>query len=165
MTVEIIGRACVVPGAGNPEELFDLLKNRRCTVTEIPHDRWDHARYWHPQIGTAGKTYTFAAGVIGDLYAFDANVFGMSQREAMHLDPQQRLVLELAWRALEDASIDHASIRGENIGVYVGASSLDHANLLSEDPAAGGPYFMSGNTLSVVSNRVSHIFGLRGPKI
>ncbi|AZN72526.1 SDR family NAD(P)-dependent oxidoreductase [Georhizobium profundi] len=165
MTVEIIGRACVVPGAGNPEELFDLLKNRRCTVTEIPHDRWDHARYWHPQIGTAGKTYTFAAGVIGDLYAFDANVFGMSQREAMHLDPQQRLVLELAWRALEDASIDHASIRGENIGVYVGASSLDHANLLSEDPAAGGPYFMSGNTLSVVSNRVSHIFGLRGPSL
>ncbi len=165
MNVEIIGRACITPGAHSPEALFALLKARQCAVTTIPEDRWDQARYWHPVIGTTGKTYTFAAGVIDNFYAFDPAVFGMSHREAMYLDPQQRLVLELTWRALEDANIDHASVRGENVGVYVGASSLDHANLMAEDPAAAGPYFMSGNTLSVVSNRISHIFGLSGPSL
>jgi acyl transferase domain-containing protein/acyl carrier protein len=165
MNVEIIGRACITPGAQSPEALFALLKARQCAVTAIPEDRWDQARYWHPVIGTTGKTYTFAAGVIDNFYAFDPAVFGMSHREAMYLDPQQRLVLELTWRALEDANIDHASVRGENVGVYVGASSLDHANLMAEDPAAAGPYFMSGNTLSVVSNRISHIFGLSGPSL
>lgn len=165
MNVEIVGRACVAPGAGNPQQLFDLLRDRRCSVTRVPLDRWDHARYWHPKTGVAGKTYTFAAGVLDDIYAFDPTVFGMSQREAQFLDPQQRLMLELTWRALEDANMDHAAIRGREIGVYVGASSLDHANLVVEDPAAAGPYFMSGNTLSVVSNRVSHVFGLRGPSM
>jgi phthiocerol/phenolphthiocerol synthesis type-I polyketide synthase C len=131
MNVEIVGRACVAPGAGSPQELFDLLRDRRCTVTEVPRDRWDHARYWHPETGVAGKTYTFAAGVIGDIYAFDPAVFGMSHREAQYLDPQQRLVLELTWRALEDANIDNAAIRGAEIGVYIGASSLDHANLVA----------------------------------
>ena len=112
MNVEIVGRACVVPGADGPYGLFELLRDRRCAVTEVPRERWDHARYWHPETGVPGKTYTFAAGVIDNIYAFDPTVFGMSQREAQFLDPQQRLMLELTWRALEDANIDHASIRG-----------------------------------------------------
>ncbi|SEL45448.1 Acyl transferase domain-containing protein [Xaviernesmea oryzae] len=134
-------------------------------MTQIPAGRWDLARFWHPVMGNAGKTYSFAAGVIDGIYEFDPAVFGMSQREAMYMDPQQRVLLQLAWRALEDANIPAASLRGENVGVYVGASSLDHANLTVEDPAAAGPYFMTGNTLSVVSNRISHIFGLSGPSM
>ncbi len=136
-----------------------------CTVSRVPEDRWDLARFWHPSIGTQGKTYTFAAGVLDRIYDFDPAVFGMSQREAMYMDPQQRVLLQLAWRALEDANISVASLHGENVGVYVGASSLDHANLTVEDPAAAGPYFMTGNTLSIVSNRISHVFGLSGPSM
>lgn len=116
-------------------------------------------------MGTQGKTYSFAAGVLDQLYDFDPAVFGMSQREAMYMDPQQRVLLQLAWRALEDANISSTSLQGENVGVYIGASSLDHANLTVEDPAAAGPYFMTGNTLSIVSNRISHIFGLSGPSM
>lgn len=116
-------------------------------------------------MGTQGKTYSFAAGVLDQLYDFDPAVFGMSQREAMYMDPQQRVLLQLAWRALEDANISATSLQGENVGVYIGASSLDHANLTVEDPAAAGPYFMTGNTLSIVSNRISHIFGLSGPSM
>lgn len=136
-----------------------------CTVSRVPADRWDLARFWHPAMGTQGKTYTFAAGVLDQIYDFDPAVFGMSQREAMYMDPQQRVLLQLAWRALEDANISIASLHGENVGVYVGASSLDHANLTVEDPAAAGPYFMTGNTLSIVSNRISHVFGLSGPSM
>ncbi len=145
--------------------MFKLLRQGKCTVTSIPSDRWDVARFWHPVMGTQGKTYSFAAGVLDQLYDFDPAVFGMSQREAMYMDPQQRVLLQLAWRALEDANISTTSLTGENVGVYIGASSLDHANLTVEDPAAAGPYFMTGNTLSIVSNRISHIFGLSGPSM
>ncbi len=165
MTVEIIGRACLAPGANSPQALFRILRQGKCTVTRIPSDRWDLARFWHPVIGNPGKTYSFAAGVLDSIYDFDPAAFGMSQREAMHMDPQQRVLLQLAWRALEDANIAIPSLHGENVGVYIGASSLDHANLTVEDPAAAGPYFMTGNTLSIVSNRISHIFGLSGPSM
>ncbi|MCV9962677.1 SDR family NAD(P)-dependent oxidoreductase [Pararhizobium sp. BT-229] len=165
MTVEIIGRACLAPGANSPQALFRVLRQGKCTVTRIPSDRWDLARFWHPVIGNQGKTYSFAAGVLDSIYDFDPAAFGMSQREAMYMDPQQRVLLQLAWRALEDANISIPSLHGENVGVYIGASSLDHANLTVEDPAAAGPYFMTGNTLSIVSNRISHIFGLSGPSM
>jgi acyl transferase domain-containing protein/NADPH:quinone reductase-like Zn-dependent oxidoreductase/acyl carrier protein/short-subunit dehydrogenase len=165
MTVEIIGRACVAPGADSPQALFRLLRQGKSAVTRIPPDRWDLARFWHPAQGTPGKTYTFAAGVLDSIYNFDPAAFGMSQREAQHMDPQQRVLLQLAWRALEDANISIPSLQGENVGVYIGASSLDHANLTVQDPAAAGPYFMTGNTLSIVSNRISHIFGLSGPSM
>ncbi|WLR93289.1 SDR family NAD(P)-dependent oxidoreductase [Shinella zoogloeoides] len=164
MTVEIIGYAAVAPGAGSASQLFDLLRRGECAVTEVPADRWDRSRFWHP-VGSAGKTYTFAAGVVDDIDTFDARIFGLSRREAMAMDPQQRLLLSVTWRALEDANLSISSLQKEAIGVYIGASSLDGANLSTEDPAAGGPYFMTGNTLSIVANRISHIFGLSGPSL
>ncbi|MDX3928628.1 MAG: type I polyketide synthase [Shinella sp.] len=165
MTVEVIGYASVAPGASSAAELFRLLREGICSVGEIPAERWDLARFWHPEQGVSGKTYTFAAGVVDDIYAFDPVVFGLSRREAMAMDPQQRLLLSVTWRALEDASVPLSSLRDETVGVYVGASSLDSANLSAEDAAAGGPYFMTGNTLSIVANRISHIFGLSGPSL
>lgn len=165
MTVEIIGYASVAPGARSAGELFERLRAGECTVSEIPRDRWDRARFWHPSQGVEGKTYTFAAGVVDGVNDFDHGVFGLSRREAMAMDPQQRLLLTVTWRALEDASLPIELLREEVVGVYVGASSLDSANLSSEDPASGGPYFMTGNTLSIVANRISHIFGLNGPSL
>ncbi|MCL6707701.1 SDR family NAD(P)-dependent oxidoreductase [Pseudomonas sp. R2.Fl] len=165
MSVEIIGRACAAPGANSPEELFEIMLARRCMISEIPRDRWDLARYWHPEMGVPGKYYTYAAGILDGLDRFDPSLFGMSKREALYMDPQQRVLLELTWRALEDANIPASSLLGANVAVYVGASSLDHGNLSVEDPAAPGPHFMTGNTLSIVSNRISHIFGLNGPSL
>ncbi len=79
------------------------------------------------------------------------------------MDPQQRLLLEVVWSALEDCGIAPSALAGCNVGVYVGASSLDYGNLLTVDPAAIESHFMTGNTLSVLSNRISYIFDLRGP--
>ncbi|TNM65379.1 type I polyketide synthase [Aliirhizobium smilacinae] len=165
MTIEVIGRACVAPGANSIEELQQVLRTGRCTVTQIPADRWELARFWHPSQGTPGKTYTFAAGVIEAVYDFDPAVFGLSQREAMQMDPQQRILLTLVWKALEDANLPVSTLAKERVGVYIGASSLDSGNLSAEDPASGSPYFMTGNTLSIVSNRISHVFGLNGPSM
>ncbi len=165
MTIDIIGRACVAPGAKSIKELQKILSAGRCTVTEIPGDRWDLARFWHPAQGVPGKTYTYAAGVIDGVYDFDPSLFGLSQREAMQMDPQQRVLLMLVWQALEDASLAPSTLANERVGVYIGASSLESGNLSSEDPASGSPYFMTGNTLSIVSNRISHVFGLNGPSM
>ena len=165
MTIEVIGRACIAPGANSVEELQQVLRTGRCTVTQIPADRWELARFWHPTQGTPGKTYTFAAGVIEAVYDFDPVVFGLSQREAMQMDPQQRILLTLVWKALEDANLPVSTLAKERVGVYIGASSLDSGNLSAEDPASGSPYFMTGNTLSIVSNRISHVFGLNGPSM
>jgi acyl transferase domain-containing protein/NADPH:quinone reductase-like Zn-dependent oxidoreductase/acyl carrier protein len=165
MTVEVIGRACIAPGANSVQELQQVLRTGRCTVTQIPADRWELARFWHPVQGTPGKTYTFAAGVVDAVYDFDPAVFGLSQREAMQMDPQQRILLTLVWKALEDANLPTGTLGSQKVGVYIGASSLDSGNLSAEDPASGSPYFMTGNTLSIVSNRISHVFGLNGPSM
>ncbi|KIP97611.1 beta-ketoacyl synthase [Agrobacterium tumefaciens] len=165
MTVEILGRACVAPSAQNVEQLFELLRQEICAVSIIPDERWAKARFWHPMRGMPGKAYTFSAGVLADVYDFDPTMFGISAREASYMDPQQRILLQTVWRALEDASVSLAELQRERVGVYIGASSLDNGNLQIEDPASGGPHFMTGNTLSIVSNRISHILGLNGPSM
>ena len=115
--------------------------------------------------GEPGKAYTFAAGVIDDIWGFDASVFCITPREARQMDPQQRLVLQLAWEALEDAGIPASSIAKRNIGVYMGASSMDHGHRQYFDPAATDSYLMTGNTLSLIANRVSYQFDLTGPSL
>ncbi|MGQ2917232.1 type I polyketide synthase [Rhizobium oryzihabitans] len=165
MAVEILGRACVAPSAGSVQELLVLLREEVCAVTSIPSERWNKARFWHPARSVPGKAYTFAAGVVDDVFGFDPALFGLSAREAAYMDPQQRILLQTVWRAIEDAGIDLLQLRQERVGVYVGASSLDSGNLQAEDPASGSPHFMTGNTLSIISNRISHIFGLNGPSM
>jgi phthiocerol/phenolphthiocerol synthesis type-I polyketide synthase C len=161
--IAIVGTACRFPGANNPQQFWDLLSSGRDAVTEIPDERWSKAYYFHPRRGQPGKSYTWAAGVIDDVDRFDAGFFGISPREIRQMDPQQRLLLETVWEALEDAGISSAKLAGTGTGVYVGVSSMDYATLRLGDPASGDAYFMTGMTNSIVANRVSYIFDLRGP--
>ncbi len=161
--IAIVGVACRFPGANNPQQFWDLLSSGRDAVTEIPDERWSKAYYFHPRRGQPGKSYTWAAGVIADVDRFDAGFFGISPREIRQMDPQQRLMLETVWEALEDAGIPSAKLAGSGAGVYVGVSSMDYATLRLGDPASGDAYFMTGMTNSIVANRVSYIFDLRGP--
>ncbi len=101
--------------------------------------------------------------MLGDIWSFDPAAFGISPREAEQMDPQQRLLLELVWEALEDAGIPPSSLAGEEVGVFVGASAQDYGNSKLFDIASGDQYFATGNTLSLISNRISYIFDLRGP--
>lgn len=161
----MIGRACRLPGAGNVDEFWSLLRDGGCAVTRIPEDRWEQAQHEHPRRGEPGKSYTWSAGVLSDIWGFDPAVFGISPREAEQMDPQQRLLLELVWEALEDAQLPPADLAGKEVGVFVGASALDYANLRLFDPAAGDAYFATGNTLSLISNRISYAFDLHGPSL
>ncbi|GLS45765.1 type I polyketide synthase [Methylobacterium brachythecii] len=161
--IAIIGRACRLPGASSVDGLWQLLSEARCAVSTIPADRWPLERYGHPRANERGKSYTWAAGVIDDVWSFDPGVFGISPREAEQMDPQQRLLLELTWEALEDAGLAPSSVAGRDIGVFVGASSLDYGNLRILDTSSGDAYAATGNVLSILSNRISYIYDLKGP--
>lgn len=129
----------------------------------MDQSRWSQRRFFHPRKGEPGKAYTFAAGVIEDVFGFDPTVFNVSPREAEQMDPQQRLALQLVWEAFEEAGIPPSSFAGSDTGVYVGASALDYGARGIFDQSSADPYFMLGNTLSIVSNRVSYAFDLHGP--
>src|SRR5207253_1783009 len=162
MDIAIIGRACRLPGASSADELWNVLTEGRCTVSCIPPDRWPQERLMHPRPKERGRSYTWAAGVLDDIWGFDPAVFGISPREAEQMDPQQRLLLELAWEALEDAGIRPSALAGTETGVFVGGSTLDYGNLRLHDPAGADAYFATGNTLAVLSNRISYAFDLHG---
>ena len=161
--IAIVGRACRLPGASNIAALWDLLSAGRCAVSTIPPDRWPLERFRHPRVTERGRSYTWAAGVLSDIWGFDPGVFGISPREAEQMDPQQRLLLELAFEACEDAGFAPSRLAGTRTGVYVGTSAADYSTIGFHDPSLADGYFATGNALSIVANRLSYIFDLHGP--
>ena len=162
----IIGIGCRFPGGiKSLDELWSVLLNGQDMVTEVPSDRFDKQRYYHPDRKQPARTCTISAGVIPDIKEFDHSFWGMSLKEAEALDPQQRLMLEMTWEAFEDAGIRPSSVAGADVGVFVGAASTDMGLVHSDDLALTGPYSMTGTSLSIISNRISYIFDLKGPSM
>ena len=161
--IAIVGYACRLPSADSPEDFWKVLVDGTCVIGEVSSDRWPTSRFGHPNRAVPGKSYTWAAGQLDDVWGFDPGFFGISPREAVQIDPQQRLLLQVVWESLENAGIPASKIAGEKVGVYVGASSLDYSYRFIFDPAAGDVQLMTGNTLSIISNRISYIYDLRGP--
>src|SRR5579862_1383433 len=126
-SIAIVGWSCRFPGAGSPAKLWKLLMEGRCAISRVPADRFSLQRYGHPRLHERGKSYTWAAGILDDVWDFDPGVFGISPREAEQMDPQQRILLELTWEALEDAGIPPSSLSGSETGVFVGGSQTDYA--------------------------------------
>nr|APZ78832.1 polyketide synthase [Stigmatella aurantiaca Sg a15] len=167
--IAIIGIGCRFPGgARSPRHLWDLLTEGRCAIIEVPKDRWDHRRYYDPDPDKPGKTYVRSGGFLQEsIDVFDAAFFSISPREAATLDPQQRLLAEVAWEGLEDAGIPPDSLAGSQTGVYVGGFMLDsmltHIGQMNREMI--GPHTAVGSTMTVLSNRLSFMFDFRGPSI
>jgi acyl transferase domain-containing protein len=164
-SIAIVGASCRFPGADDLEAFWRLLASGTDAVSEIDPQRWSTRFFYHPDRNEPGKSYTWAAGLISGIDLFEPSFFGISPREAAQMDPQQRVLLELTWHAFEDAGIPTGKISGSNTGVYIGASTTDYSDLRLADPASTDSYFMTGNTLSVIANRISYIFDLRGPSL
>src|SRR5215475_8826453 len=147
----VVGFACRLPGARQSDELWSLLRDNRCSVTRITPDRFSTQNFYHPSQDQKGKSYTFAAGVIDDIWGFDATAFGMSPREAEQVDPQQRHLLEVAHDALSHAGIRASRLSGSDTGVYIGASSADYASRFFADPSVADVHMMTGNSLSIMA--------------
>ena len=164
-SVAIVGASCRFPGAENLDEFWQLLASAGDAVSEIDDRRWSTRFYYHPDRSEPGKSYTWSAGLISGVDLFEPSFFGISPREAAQIDPQQRLLLELAWHAFEDAGIPPSKMSGSATGVYIGASTTDYSDLRIGDPAGADSYFMTGSTLSILANRMSYVFDLRGPSL
>ena len=164
----IIGIGCRFPGdANDPSTFWSLLKNNVDALTEIPSDRWDLRTYYDPEPGKAGKTNVRHGGFIKDISKFDATFFGISPREAARMDPQQRLILEVGYEALEDGGQVLEKLSGSQTGVFVGMSSFDYALIQTgyHDRNAVDVYTNTGGALSIVANRVSYCLNFKGPSV
>jgi acyl transferase domain-containing protein/NAD(P)-dependent dehydrogenase (short-subunit alcohol dehydrogenase family)/acyl carrier protein len=168
-TVAIIGLGCRFPGrAENPAAYWDMLKAGADGIVDIPPDRWNIDTFYDPHPNVTGKMYVRAGGFLRQrIDQFDAQFFGLSPREAAYLDPQQRLLLEVAWEALEDAGLVAERLAGSDTGVYIGGFMLD--NMLAQFSPLNreqiGPHSAVSSTLSILSNRLSYMFDLRGPSV
>src|ERR1700733_13140939 len=162
--IAVIGFSFRLPG-GTDEALWQALLSGRDLVTSVESDRWSQDTLLHPNKTEPGTSYTFAAGSIGDIAGFDAAFFGISPREAEQMDPQQRVLLEMAWETFEQAGIPPSSMRGSRCGVYVGLSSVDYAYRRADDLGAIDATTMTGNASSIAANRISYVFDLHGPSM
>ena len=164
--VAIVGMSIRAPGGVTDAESFArMLWAGTDAITGIPASRWPLDKWFDEGQDTAGKMYTRFGGFIDNVDQFDAEFFGIAPVEAASMDPQQRLVLELAWQALEDAGHAPASLAGTNAGIYLGISNSDYGRALFAHPDLIDPYFSPGNAFSVAAGRVSYVLGLQGPAI
>jgi thioester reductase-like protein len=163
--IAIIGLGCRVPGADSPEAFWQLLRNGVDAISEIPSDRWNLDELYDPQPGKPGKISTRWGGFLDQVDGFDADFFGISPREAERMDPQQRLVLEVTWEALEHAGIVPESLAESQTGVFLGAGNYDYCRMLARDVNQASAYDGTGNALAINANRVSYSLNLRGPSL
>ncbi|MBQ1074917.1 SDR family NAD(P)-dependent oxidoreductase [Micromonospora sp. C31] len=164
--IAIVAMACRFPGgAATPEDFWTFLADGRDGIGPFPTDRgWD-PQVFHPDPDHPGSTYARHGGFLHDAGDFDAGFFGLSPREALATDPQQRLMLEISWEALERAGIDPRTLRGSRTGVYTGVIASDYAPRLGAVPPEVAGFLMPGNASSIVSGRVSYTLGLEGPSL
>lgn len=162
--IAIIAVACRFPGAPDPDAYWDLLAGGVDAIREIPEDRFDIDEFYDPDQQMPGKIYTRSGGYLDSVDSFDPEFFGISPREAVWIDPQQRLMLELAWESLERAGYGPATLRGSRTGVFVGVGANEYSHLLSGDSVENlEAHFITGNALNAIAGRVSFTLGLEGP--
>ncbi len=164
--IAVVGMSCRFPKAPNIRAFWQLLASGSDAITQTPKDRWDESVLYGYDSGSPSKRDHRWGGFLEQVDRFDPLFFGISPKEATQLDPQQRLMLELSWEALEDAGIPPLSLKESRTGVYFGVMWPEYAVLLhNSGPQAFTQHTVLGFLHSFIANRVSYVLGLQGPSV
>jgi|GEM_PF-375899 len=163
--VAVIGMSCRFPQAPDLESFWELLRDGKDAITDVPMDHWDWRAFYSSNPDSGDKTYSRWGGFLGNIDKFDPLFFNISPREARLMDPQQRIFLEVAWETCEHAGYSAESLAQKQVGVFVGSSNNTYyqrivAGLSQADHAAG-----IGNQNAIIANRVSFCLDLHGPSL
>ncbi len=163
--IAIVGIGSRLPKAPNgPVDFWKLLKEGQSGINDAPSERWNLDEYLDTDPDVPGKAYTLSAGLIDDIEGFDGKLFGMAPREIESMEPQQRMVLEASWGALEHAGYAPQSMNGTNTGVFMGIGANEYIRACAENAREEDIMFIpTGNATNVISGRVAFNLGLTGP--
>ncbi len=166
-SIAVIGMGLRMPGgAQSPAEFWDFLCRGGDAIDKVPASRWDVDALYDPDPDAPGKMASLWGGFVPDIDQFDPQFFGITPREAATMDPQQRMMLEAGWEALERAGYAPDSLAGSQTGVFVGACNSDYFHLvLGSGDENLEMYTATGSAHSVISGRISYLLGLQGPSL
>jgi acyl transferase domain-containing protein/cation diffusion facilitator CzcD-associated flavoprotein CzcO/enoyl-CoA hydratase/carnithine racemase/aryl carrier-like protein len=159
--IAVIGMSGRFPQAPDLDTFWTNIRTKRDCITEVPRDRWDIATHYDPDPQAPGKSYCKWMGAISGVDRFDPGFFNITPREAELMDPQQRLFLQHAWHAIEDAAIDPTTLAGAACGVFVGAGPSGYADLITDRNA----YSLLGAAGSILAARIAYLLDLTGPAV
>ncbi|XP_060104280.1 uncharacterized protein LOC132578353 [Heteronotia binoei] len=163
--IAIVGIGCSFPGGEGTDSFWEVLENGKNCTTEIPPERFNIREWYDADDSKPGKTHTSRAALLDELNAFDNKLFGISNEEAEHMDPQQKLLLECTYRALEDAGVTTEDISGTTTGVFVGLMNRDFESIHRRAVAEINHFDGTGTAMSIAANRISYTFNLLGPSL
>jgi acyl transferase domain-containing protein len=163
--IAVIGIGCRFPKSLTPEAFWDLLDRAQDAITEVPPERWDAHELYSPIPRTPGKMITRWGGFLENVDAFDTSFFRIQPSEAARMDPQHRLVLEVAWEALESAGVDPSRLVYSQTGVFIGVSHSDYDRILQSNRAQINGHNGTGSYHCFAANRLSYFLKVRGPSM
>ena len=164
--IAVIGLGCRFPGGvSGPDEFWQFMCDGKNAITEVPPERWAPFDDGTPEVAATLAHTTRYGGYMDNLDEFDAEFFDISTREAAKMDPQQRMLLEVAWEALEHAGIPPSTLRRSQTGVFAGACYTDYGYVAGMDLTNVDAWSNSGGALSIIANRLSYFLDLRGPSV
>ncbi|WP_443728910.1 type I polyketide synthase [Streptomyces buecherae] len=163
--IVIVGMACRAPGGvETPEQLWQLLADERDAVGPLPTDRgWDVAALEGAGVDVPGMRFVREGGFLAEAASFDAEFFGISEPEAIAMDPQHRLLLEMSWEAFERAGLSPHTLRGSRVGVFAGTFSQGYWTGLQQVPDEARSFLSGGISPAVATGRIAYTFGFEGP--
>lgn len=162
--IAIIGASIRFPKSNELNEFWEQLLSKDCLITPIPRERFNKYTFSEESIRKLNFD-NICGGFIDDVDCFDASFFNISPREAMFMDPQQRMAMELTWKAIEDAGYRASTIKGTKTGVFMGACNNDYTEIMEKEVKEIDAYMPTGTSPAVISNRISYWFDFNGPSM
>ncbi|WP_010520506.1 type I polyketide synthase [Aquimarina agarivorans] len=168
-SIAVVGMSCKLPaGINSTDDLWKALLNGESEVTDYPKNRgWNMDDFYMPDQGSKGKVYVKEGGFIDDIDLFDPGFFGISPNEAIEMDPQQRLILETAYKAIENGGFALQNLQNKKTGVFIGVGTSDYRSLSLKTNQFENINFYSGtgNSRGVAAGRISYLMSLNGPSL